>query len=59
MSRVATIAELIHAECAMRSLIDENDLPQPDRVEYGHSTVWLRWDDRKLVVAIEVGAPPQ
>jgi hypothetical protein len=48
----------MRAELAMRRLLDENDLPQPDTVEYGHGTVWVRWNDRKLVVAIDVDEPP-
>jgi len=55
---VATIAELIRAETMMRTLLEDNDLPRPDAVEYGHGTVWLRWDDRQLVVAIEIDQPP-
>lgn len=42
----------------MCSLLAANDLPQPDSIEYGHGTVWLHWDDRKLVVAVDVDEPP-
>jgi hypothetical protein len=55
---MATMEELVRAEHSLRSLLEENDLPQPDTVEYGHGTVWVRWNDRRLVVAIDVDEPP-
>ena len=55
---MATMEELVRAEQSLRSLLEENDLPQPDSVEYGYGTVWVRWHDRRLVVAIDVDEPP-
>ena len=55
---MATIEELLGAEHEMRKLVAENDLPQPDSVEYGDGTVWPRWHERKLVIALEVDEPP-
>ena len=55
---MATMEELVRAEHSLRSLLEENDLPQPDSVEYGYGTVWVRWNDRRLVVAIDVDEPP-
>jgi hypothetical protein len=55
---MATREELIRAELAMRRLLEEHDLPEPDSVEYGYGTVWVHWTDRKLVVAIDVDEPP-
>ena len=55
---MATMEELVRAEHCLRSLLEENDLPQPDTVEYGYGTVWVRWNDQRLVVAIDVDEPP-
>jgi hypothetical protein len=47
------------AEERMRSLLETADLPQPDRVEYGEEDIALFWDERKLVVEIDLrDAPP-
>ena len=43
----------------MRSLLEDADLPQPDRVEYGADDIALFWDDRELLVEIDLrDAPP-
>jgi|tagenome__1003787_1003787.scaffolds.fasta_scaffold17173897_2 hypothetical protein len=55
---MATMAQLLEAEHRTRELLIQNDLPQPDRIEYGFGTVWLHWKDRKVVVAIDVDEPP-
>jgi hypothetical protein len=55
---MATMRELLEADHAFRAMLDDNNVPQPDIVEYGHGTIWARWNDRKLVVAIDVDEPP-
>ena len=56
---MATDEQCRIAEERMRTLLESADLPVPDRVEYGGDDIALFWDDRKLVVEIDLGdAPP-
>jgi hypothetical protein len=44
----------------MREILADAGLPEPDEVEYGESSIWLRWDEQKLVIEINripVGDP--
>jgi hypothetical protein len=48
-------------ERRMRAILTEAGLPQPDDVEYGEASIWLRWHEQKLVVEIDEipdGPPP-
>ena len=45
------------AEAEMRELLDEAGLPEPDDVEYGERSVYLRWIEQKLEVAIDLDDP--
>ena len=45
------------AETKMRELLDEAGLPEPDDVEYGERSVYLRWIEQKLEVAIDLDDP--
>jgi hypothetical protein len=47
----------VQAESQFRRLIESNDLPQPDDVEYTHDSVYFRWDEQKLVVAVDLDDP--
>jgi hypothetical protein len=38
----------------MRELLDENDLPQPDEVEYEEMSIVLTWHESKLVVMVDL-----
>jgi hypothetical protein len=42
------------AEARMRELLDDAGLPEPDNVEYGERSVYLRWIEQKLEVAIDL-----
>src|SRR4051812_29867158 len=47
------------AERAFRELLDENDLPRPDTVEYEEASVVFLWHETKLAVVIDLAdAPP-
>jgi hypothetical protein len=39
-------------ETRMRELLREAALPEPDRVEYEESSIFLYWDEEKLVVEV-------
>jgi len=45
------------AEAKMRELLDDAGLPEPDDVEYGERSVYLRWIEQKLEVAIDLDDP--
>jgi hypothetical protein len=39
-----------------RRLLEDNELPAPDAVEYEPGTIWLYWHDRKVAIAVDFGA---
>jgi hypothetical protein len=55
---MATLSEKIAAEQAIRKLLDNDGLPQPDEVEYGHTCIRLFWHDTKQMVVIQIDEPP-
>jgi hypothetical protein len=50
---MATLREQILAETTIRALLDEYELPQPDRVEYDHTCIRLFFLDTKTVVVVD------
>jgi hypothetical protein len=44
----------LQAEAHFRRLIASNDLPEPDEVEYTRDSVYFRWEEQKLVVAVDL-----
>lgn len=57
---MATLKEKIAAERQARSVIESGGLPAPDRVEYGHTCIWLLWNEQRValeVVIDEAGEP--
>ena len=55
---MATLAQKIEMERRMRELLEANDIPQPDFVEYGFTCIRLFYEERKLVVVIDIDKPP-
>lgn len=51
---MATLAQKIKAETRMRELLEANDMPQPDFVEYGFTCIRLIFEEPKLVVIIDI-----
>ncbi len=49
----------IEAEHRMLELLAHAALPEPDRVEYGEQCIRLFWDDRALVVVIDLEEEPE
>ena len=56
---MATLAQKIETEQRMRELLEANDMPQPDFVEYGFTCIRLFYEERKLVVVIDIDKPPE
>lgn len=38
-------------------MIASNELPEPDEVEYTQGSVYFRWNEQKLVVAVDLDDP--
>ena len=55
---MATLAQKIETEQRMRELLEANDMPQPDFVEYGFTCIRLFYEERKVVVVIDIDKPP-
>lgn len=55
---MAKLQQKIRAEHQMRTLLEENGLPQPDHVEYGHTCIRLLWYEQKAAVIIDIDEPP-
>jgi hypothetical protein len=45
------------AEADFRRLIESNDLPEPDAVDYTRGSVYFLWNEPKLAVAVELDDP--
>jgi hypothetical protein len=56
---MATLKQKIEAETKMRELLNDNDLPQPDAIEYGYTCIRLFWHDTKSVMIIDIDEPPR
>lgn len=56
---MATLREQVQAETTIRELLDEYELPQPDRVEYGHTCIRLFFLDTKTVVVVDIDELPE
>ena len=41
----------------MRELLEENDMPQPDHVEYGFTCIRLFFNETKTVVVVDIDDP--
>jgi diadenosine tetraphosphatase ApaH/serine/threonine PP2A family protein phosphatase len=51
---VASLRQKINAERKMRELLEDNDLPAPDEVEYGHTCIRLLWHQQKAAVVVDI-----
>lgn len=56
---MAILPEKIETEILMRKLLEDNGLPQPDAVEYGHTCIRLFYNDEKVVLVIDIDEPPE
>jgi hypothetical protein len=56
---VATLRQKIDCERRMRELIEDAELPEPDRVEYGHTCIRLFWEIVKTVIVVDIDPPPE
>jgi hypothetical protein len=56
---MATLKQKIEAERAIRELLKENGMPQPDAVEFGYTCIRLFWFDTKTCVVVDVDEEPE
>ena len=56
---MATLAQKIQCEKDTRLMLRQQDVPQPDWVEYGHTCIRLFWDASKLVLIVDIDEPPE
>jgi hypothetical protein len=57
MASMATLSQKIAAERQARSLLEREDLPPPDRVEYGYTCIWLLWEEQKVSLQVQIEGP--
>lgn len=55
---MATFKQKLAAERRMRELIESEGMPEPSRIEYGHTCIRLFWDESKVVLVIDIDEPP-
>lgn len=55
---MATLTQKLAAERKIRELIETEGLPQPSRIEYGHTCIRLFWEESKVVLVIDIDEPP-
>jgi hypothetical protein len=56
---MATLQEKIAAEVKVRELIEQEGLPDPDEIEYGHTCIRLFWHDSKTALIIDIDPLPK
>ncbi len=40
-------------------MFEESGLPEPDRVEYGHTCIRFFWDETKVVLVVDIDEPAE
>jgi hypothetical protein len=51
---MSNLKQKIAAEVRMRELLEQEGLPEPDEIEYGHACIRLIWHQHKLAVVIDL-----
>jgi len=55
---MASLAQKIKAEQRMRELLEQEGLPHPDSIEYGHTCVRFFWHQPKACIVVDIDPPP-
>jgi hypothetical protein len=58
MSLMATMAQKIACEKKFRAIVSRTDLPEPDRIEYGCTCIWVIWEEPKVAVRVDIDVDP-
>lgn len=56
---MATLKQKVAAEQKIRELIESEGMPEPSRIEYGHTCIRLFWEESKVVLVIDIDEPPE
>jgi hypothetical protein len=56
---MATLQQKIKCEQDAREMLKNDGLPEPDRVEYGHTCIRLFWEETKVVLVVDIDEPPE
>jgi hypothetical protein len=51
---MATLRQKIAAERKVRDLLATEDVPEPDRIEYGFTCIRLFWFEPKVVLVVDI-----
>jgi hypothetical protein len=51
---MATLAKKIEVESKVREMLDEQGMPEPDRIEYEYGCIRLFWTDSKVVLVVDI-----
>ncbi|MHB8658363.1 MAG: hypothetical protein ACYC91_10495 [Solirubrobacteraceae bacterium] len=51
---MASIEEKIEAEVRIRQLLAQENVPAPDRIEYGYTCIRLLWEVSKVALVIDI-----
>jgi len=54
---MATLKQKIEAEQKIRELLDQEGMPEPDEVEYGHGCIRLFFNKPKVALVIDIDKP--
>jgi hypothetical protein len=55
---MATLEQKIAAERSALLMLEENGLPEPDDIEYGHTCIRLIWWEPKAALIVQIDPPP-
>lgn len=56
---MATLEQKVAAENKARELLESEGLPEPSRIEYGHTCIRLFWEESQLCLVIDIDEPPE
>ncbi len=51
---MATLKQKLAAEVKVRELMESEDVPAPDRIEYGFGCIRLFWNGPKVVLVVDI-----
>ena len=54
---MASLAQKIHTEHRMRELLEQEGLPPPAAIEYGHTCVRFFWHEPKTCIVVDIDPP--
>ncbi len=56
---MATLKQKLAAEVKVRELMESEDVPSPDRIEYGFGCIRLFWNGPRVALVVDIDEPGQ